>query len=496
MKPTRGNRQKRGNGDGSVWKRGTRWWMAYYDENGVRQTRSTGMTERRLAERMLQAELDRLTNIRAGVVDPAAERLSESGRRTIKDTSEAFGAHLRAQGRTERYVARTEREVRDFARDAKIETLAEVTAEKAAEYLEALRAAGQSARTRQCRITSVKGFTRWAWREGLRATDPLVGLKRPNPETDRRLRRRVLTVAEWRWLEPTTKRAPERFEMTGPARALLYAVALQTGLRSGELRTLTRSSLHLAGDEPFVVVSAGGTKNRKPARQFVLPALAARLRQHAARLSPGAPVFRLPDAWDMAAMVRADLADARREWIDAAEHAPEEAARRCESDFLTDRDREGRVIDFHALRHTCGAWAAIGGASPKAMQTLMRHSTITLTLDTYGHLLPDEAAQTVGRMPGFDDPEREAATGTADAAPDCSNNVRNPGASRREAGRDAASGRDDSNERAVLATIGQSATCGDEAQPDAIECANGPAGIRTQDQTIMSRLLSPLSYGA
>ena len=55
-------------------------------------------------------------------------------------------------------------------------------------------------------------------------------------------------------------------------------------------------------------------------------------------------------------------------------------------------DASGRVADFHSLRHTTGAWATIVGASPKAIQTLMRHSTITLTLDTYGHLLPDEAA--------------------------------------------------------------------------------------------------------
>lgn len=41
----------------------------------------------------------------------------------------------------------------------------------------------------------------------------------------------------------------------------------------------------------------------------------------------------------------------------------------------------------------------MGGASPKALQSLMRHSAITLTLDTYGHLLPDEAAQTVEKTP-------------------------------------------------------------------------------------------------
>ena len=50
---------------------------------------------------------------------------------------------------------------------------------------------------------------------------------------------------------------------------------------------------------------------------------------------------------------------------------------------------EGHVRRWSlALRHTCGAWAALGGAHPKAVQTLMRHSAITLTMDTYGHLFP------------------------------------------------------------------------------------------------------------
>lgn len=77
----------------------------------------------------------------------------------------------------------------------------------------------------------------------------------------------------------------------------------------------------------------------------------------------------------------------------------EERAERESIAFLLALGHESRKLGFHALRHTAGAWAAIGGASPKAIQTLMRHSSITLTLDTYGHLLPDEAAQTVHLMP-------------------------------------------------------------------------------------------------
>ena len=78
-------------------------------------------------------------------------------------------------------------------------------------------------------------------------------------------------------------------------------------------------------------------------------------------------------------------------------------------------------IDFHALRHTCGAWLAVTGAHPKVVQTIMRHSTITLTMDTYGHLFPGQEADAVARMRdvfAVDLPEAERATGTDHATAD------------------------------------------------------------------------------
>lgn len=46
-----------------------------------------------------------------------------------------------------------------------------------------------------------------------------------------------------------------------------------------------------------------------------------------------------------------------------------------------------------------GAWLAMTGAHPKAVQSVMRHSTITPTMDTYGHLFPGQEADTVAKLP-------------------------------------------------------------------------------------------------
>ncbi len=70
---------------------------------------------------------------------------------------------------------------------------------------------------------------------------------------------------EWRWVRATLAEGAEREGMPAEERMLLYAVAIQTGLRSSELRSLTRGRLFLDGDEPFVTCKAGSTKSRQDA---------------------------------------------------------------------------------------------------------------------------------------------------------------------------------------------------------------------------------------
>lgn len=46
------------------------------------------------------------------------------------------------------------------------------------------------------------------------------------------------------------------------------------------------------------------------------------------------------------------------------------------------------AMRFHDLRHTCAALCIELGAHPKAIQERLGHSSITVTLDRYGHLFP------------------------------------------------------------------------------------------------------------
>ena len=58
-------------------------------------------------------------------------------------------------------------------------------------------------------------------------------------------------------------------------------------------------------------------------------------------------------------------------------------------------------IRLHDLRHTCATLMLCEGVHIKLVQELFGHATISITLDTYSHLLPgmgDETAWAMDRI--------------------------------------------------------------------------------------------------
>ena len=81
--------------------------------------------------------------------------------------------------------------------------------------------------------------------------------------------------------------------LTGPSRALLYRLAVATGLRYSEIASITPESFDWKA--PSVTVAACYTKNGETATLPLSPELVADLKPHVAPLSPGMPVFPLPE---------------------------------------------------------------------------------------------------------------------------------------------------------------------------------------------------------
>ena len=135
------------------------------------------------------------------------------------------------------------------------------------------------------------------------------------------------------------------------------------------------------------------------------------------------------------------------------------------------------------------------GSHPKVVQTAMRHSSITLTMDPYGHLFPGQEADAVVRLWEMlgDPADALRATGTDNQA------AEPPGPAQRHAQRagretprlaatdceqEGESSLQDKSPKPVLVT-----GLGDDVPPGASPCVSSGGGTRTPDTRIMIPLL-------
>jgi len=309
--------------------------------------------------------------------------------------------HLSAKGNTIQHVEMSCSRAMRITNGCKFAFWSDVSASKVMAYLDGLRAdktdkdgavtTGLGPTAFNHYLTAFKSFCKWMVRDGRTSENPVAHLTGLNAKTDLRRQRRALSVEELRKLLDATRHGPDRFGMTGLERATLYRVAVETGLRRGELASLTRASFALDGRRPTVTVQAGYSKHRRENVLPLRPDTAADLRDFLARKLPDAPAFAVPaDRHESAAMFRADMEAVGLKYVDAA----------------------GRYADFHGLRHTCGSLLAASGCHPKVAQTIMRHCTIDLTMSRYTHVFAGQEADAVAALPDLGKPAKGTAKAT------------------------------------------------------------------------------------
>jgi integrase len=234
---------------------------------------------------------------------------------------------------------------------ARLRRLSELAASRVQEALAVLRSEGKSLATCNHHRAAIRGFSRWLWKEGRLPSDPLAGVSGFNAREDRRHDRRTLGLDELGRLIEVAERGATYRGMTGPARALCYRLAVATGLRYSEIKSLTLESFH--GDSVSILASysKNGQTATLPLSADVAEDMAAWIEDKA----PGEPIFALPSRG--ADLLKVDL----------------------EGADLPYRDASGLVFDFHFLRRQTATLADRAGCSPRVVQRLMRHSTLELT---------------------------------------------------------------------------------------------------------------------
>lgn len=376
---------------------------SFVDEHGKQRTRSTGCSDKRAAEGILRKWETDAAQRRAGLIDPAAEKFRNEAAKPFEEHVMAYGRHL-AVGSTAKHVDWTLKVLRAVAAHAEIDTLAGLTADVVNAYAADLasrtsrRRLGQpvASKTVHAHVAAAKGLSAWLVRGGKLPRNPLVGVQSPSPK--RRTRRRMLQTTELPWLEAATRGGGVFRRLTGEERWLLYWTAISTGFRANELRSLQRSDLRPRDGKAVLFLNGRFTKNREEAWIDIEDDLEAALRASLASDPRRRNLLKTCNETEESRLLAHDLAAARAAWL--AESPDDERAERDASDFLLRDNAAGEHLDFHSLRHTFGAWQVIDGQPLPVVQRRMRHKTMAMTTDTYGHLAPGQEVQASAALAG------------------------------------------------------------------------------------------------
>ena len=202
----------------------------------------------------------------------------------LEEHAEDYRTALQGKGDSPEHVATTSSMVLRVLEECRFRSWSDISASRLEAFLADMRKQGASVRTSNAYLVAFKGFCKWSVRDGRVSESPVEHLQSLNGKADIRRKRRALTADECRKL----------IQKADPDRAMLYRLALETGLRANELRNLTVSSFDFDGLPPTVTVSAESSKHR---REDVLPLrqdMAGALRQYVAYKLPAAMALNVP----------------------------------------------------------------------------------------------------------------------------------------------------------------------------------------------------------
>jgi hypothetical protein len=238
---------------------------------------------------------------------------------------------------------------------------------------------------------------------------------------------------------------------------LIYKTLVLTGLRKGELASITVGQVDLDAPTPSLVLEAADEKNREGSTIPLRADLAADLRewladkatalQEAARATPAVrfdskhqkrgernqgdstgsegqsclPLTRLPADMLLFTVPAALVRILDRDLVAAGiAHRVEVSPGKWKIDK---RDERGRTVDVHALRHTFGTLLSAAGVAPRTAQAAMRHSTIDLTMNVYTDPKLLDVAGAMEALPALPLVGREASEAAAVRATGTDNSV-------------------------------------------------------------------------
>lgn len=294
-------------------------------------------------------------------------RTKEANRPLVDYLPEFAKTILGRKDRTKNdYAATVTKRVRRIIIACKFKTWRDVSGSKVDGYIDRLPIGRQTA---HFYIQSFRRFCKWMVDEDYADRAPRI-----HSVTVPKNYGRAFELDDFKRLLESTRAGKARHGMTGYQRYILYILACETGLRRSELRSVTPAAIDF--NNSCVFVRGNDTKNGNEAAQHFTPGTGQLLQDFIKGKMPTVQLF--PIIEKSSRMIHADCRDAG---IEIENH-------------------RGR-LNFHSLRHTTGSYLAAQGVHPKAIQEIMRHSDINLTMSRYTHLLSGAKQAAVNMMPDF-----------------------------------------------------------------------------------------------
>jgi integrase len=370
--------KKRGNGEGSIYRRTDGRWVGQYlvhTAKGPKYRYLYGKTRAVVAEKLTKAMADRDSGL---IFDAGKMTVGEYLDRWLSDS-------VKGTVRTSTYE-RNEEIVRLHIKPSlgRVGLKKLTPAHVRGLYSEKLDSGLAPATVRRIHSTLYKALSQAVSDAIVPRNAAHVKAPRPAPEEIR-----PLSEDEARAFLDAARQSGERFEA-------LYVLAITTGLRRGELLGLRWDDLDLELGTLRVgraLMREGGrhtlgeTKTKRGRRQINLtPRTLNALKAHRKK--------QLEEK-----MKRAGLYKDHGLIFASGVGTPVNPENLIKRSFKPLLKKAGLPeIRFHDLRHTCATLLLSRGVHPKLVQELLGHATIAMTLDTYSHYLPSMGDQAAGAM--------------------------------------------------------------------------------------------------
>ena len=403
----------------------------YRDGSNVVRETATGCRDETAARSVL-ADLERRAElVKAGVMTSAEDAVADHQSVPFARHVAAYIAHLTAKGVTKTRIKTTESRLNRVAADRHFTQLSDLNASALVDWLNARAAAKMSPGARNGYREAYIGFCNWCRQSRRLVDNPFANVPKADAKADCRRKRRSLTEAELVNLLDVARRRPlldastirrgkrkgqatakvrdvvrADLELLGRERALIYKTLVLTGLRKGELASLTVGQLELDGPTPLVVLHAADEKNRQgsdiPLRSDLADDLRAWVSDKAKAYEAATQSPTVPFDTEAARTSKRDTVEPAAFKLrlcqqgTAATRLPAETplfnvptglVRILDRDLklagIAKKDERGRSVDVHAMRHTYGTLLSKAGVAPRTAQAAMRHSSIDLTMNVY-----------------------------------------------------------------------------------------------------------------